>query len=161
MTLDPAVRFERKVNRSPGQGPNGDCHEWRAGRNAGGYGIFHIATDQIDPRTGRWRWAGRLAHRAAWFLATGGWPALHVLHRCDNPACVRIDHLFLGTQADNCADKVAKGRCSRARAKITPAQVLEIRALRGQESQSATAARYGIGRSRVSEIQSGKSWAHV
>jgi hypothetical protein len=51
------------------------------------------------------------AHRAAWSFENGPIPpGMHVLHRCDNPKCVRPDHLFLGTNADNMADKTRKGR---------------------------------------------------
>ena len=51
------------------------------------------------------------AHRWAWEQANGPIPdGMMVLHRCDNPACWNIDHLFLGTQADNMADMRAKKR---------------------------------------------------
>ncbi len=71
-------------------------------------------------------------HRAAWEVTH--WPipdGLFVLHRCDNPPCCDPEHLFLGTDADNTADKVAKGRQARGLAlphtKLSDAQVAEIR----------------------------------
>ena len=70
------------------------------------------------------------AHRVSWELFRGAIPdGLHVLHRCDNPACVNPEHLFLGTATDNMADKYRKGRQARgegvARPKLTEAKVRE------------------------------------
>lgn len=57
------------------------------------------------------------AHRVAWELAFGSIPmGMQVLHHCDNRLCVKPDHLFLGTQADNLQDAVSKGRLNRIEA---------------------------------------------
>lgn len=75
------------------------CWNWTGKRNGGGYGVVNV-----EGKT-------PLAHRVAWSLVNGPVPeGQRVLHRCDNPSCVRPDHLFLGTQADNLADMRQKGR---------------------------------------------------
>jgi hypothetical protein len=64
----------------------------------------------------------------AWRLTYGSIPQdLLVLHRCDNPPCVRPTHLFLGTYKDNADDMMAKGRYVSGRQKLTNAQVVQIR----------------------------------
>lgn len=50
------------------------------------------------------------SNRLAWFVYYREVPKLCVLHKCDNRACVRKDHLFLGTRGDNNSDRAAKGR---------------------------------------------------
>jgi len=83
------------------------CWEWRG-----------AVKDHSNPY-GRTRTQGGavyLAHRVAYFIATGIDPAgLHVLHRCDNPRCVRPEHLFLGTPKENMDDCQRKGRLHRLR----------------------------------------------
>jgi hypothetical protein len=80
----------------------GDCIEWTGGRTSAGYG-------QLYPPGLKGR--SVLAHRWAWEQEHGPIPAgLHVCHRCDNPPCVNVNHLFLGTMGDNMRDKTRKGR---------------------------------------------------
>lgn len=75
------------------------CWEWRRSRNNLGYGTL------------RHKGQPTYAHRVAWLFWHGDDPGeFCVLHHCDNPPCVRPDHLFLGTRGDNSQDMVAKGR---------------------------------------------------
>lgn len=101
-------RFWRRVRQGSG------CWEWQGTRTAQGYGGFRIGGTM------------RKAHRVAWELTHGPIPpgagphGTCVLHRCDNPGCVRPDHLFLGTNRDNARDREAKGRTARANLLLGP-----------------------------------------
>lgn len=93
-------RFWEKVYKGEGEA----CWEW-LGTRTRGYGM--VWTRPPGVRRGHMV----LAHRVAWELANGAIPdGMDVLHRCDNPQCVRESHLFLGTHQDNMTDMVAKGR---------------------------------------------------
>jgi len=87
---------------------------------------------------------------------------LWVLHHCDNRACVRPDHLFLGTCQDNHDDCAAKGRNrvgeKAGMSKLTIADVREIRKLEGLFTHKKIAANYGVSRSNIGQILSGKTW---
>jgi len=79
------------------------CHEWTASRTPGGYG-------QIA-RRGEGGTRLLLAHRAQWQRLVGPIPnGLIVMHKCDNPPCINIEHLRLGTHQDNMDDMWNKGR---------------------------------------------------
>jgi hypothetical protein len=96
-----ADRFWAKVNIVAG----GECWTWTRSRSRGGYGKFNARINGKRVHT---------ASRIAWIICHGIIPGrLHVLHRCDNPPCVRPDHLFLGTNLDNVRDSIAKGRRAR------------------------------------------------
>ena len=129
----------------------GGCWVWMAAADAYGYGKIGIATG----RSAR-------AHRISWRLHNGPIPNhLYVLHRCDNPCCVNPSHLYLGTQADNMADMVSKGRSSRhgapsgeknGMAKLTDIQVERIRLLNGALTQREISKQFGVSQGHVSEI---------
>lgn len=155
---DFAVRFWAKVDRSPG--PNG-CWTWIGTRSSDGYGSI-----------GRGGKGGGMvaAHRAAWEMTYGPIPdGLKVLHNCpdgDNPSCVNPAHLFLGTNADNSADMVAKERQARgervAGAVLTEVAVSTIRAAYAQgATQRALAHEYGVSSDSIWRVVHRKTWAHV
>ncbi|MER6171321.1 HNH endonuclease [Streptosporangium sp. NPDC001681] len=109
----------------------------------------------------------RLVHRVAWELANGPIPdGMKVCHRCDNPPCCNPAHLFLGTIADNNADRDQKGRQvslqgeEHGSAKLTADQVDAIRELASADvPQELIARAVGIHKSHVSLISRGKTWA--
>lgn len=134
------------------------CREWIGSRFLSGYGRL-----KKEGRTYR-------AHRMVWELVNGPVPeGMLVLHRCDNRACVHPGHLFLGTNEENMADMVAKGRASRNEnktylrgerhhnAKLADSQVDEIRRRfeRGGTSQTALAEEFGVSQTLVSQIVRG------
>lgn len=124
------------------------CVEWPGGREKDGYGVL--------------KWNGwHRAHRVIYEMFVGPIPkGMHVLHSCDNRACVNPRHLRVGTHAENMADRAQRGRTSRAprasSCKVTAEQVEEIRAstLPVKDLQ----ARYGLGKSQIYDIKNFRSW---
>ena len=82
--------------------PDTPCREYQGYRDKGGYGRRSRAT--------RKRFGTAYVHRQVMVMAGHDIQGKVVMHLCDNPACFRYDHLFIGTQADNVADNIAKGR---------------------------------------------------
>ena len=129
------------------------CLEWTGGRSAEGYGRI-----KVDTRY-------RQAHRHIWELIKGPIPAgMIVCHRCDNPACVDVGHLFLGTDATNSDDKVRKNRHARGRtiAVLTEDQVILIKQrIADGDLLSAIARDYNVTPGTISAIKCERSWRHV
>jgi hypothetical protein len=151
--VDEAARFWSKVDTSSENG----CWMWMGARRRKGYGVI------TDPRSTK----QRIASRVSYTLTYGEIPSgLCVCHVCDNPTCVRPDHLFLGTNADNIADKVAKQRQTRGEkhrnTHLTDCQIKEIRlACESGERQASVGRRFGISQSTVSSIFLRTTWRHV
>lgn len=83
--------------------PTTPCAEYDGFRTARGYG-------RVNKRVAG-KLTSRYVHRLAWEAAYGPIPPdMCVMHLCDNPPCYRLDHLRLGTRAENAADMKAKGR---------------------------------------------------
>lgn len=124
------------------------CWEWTGYRSKSGYGSF-----QIDKYP-------RRAHRVSFLLTYGPFDSqLYVLHRCDNPSCVRPDHLFLGTPKDNSRDMASKGRTVIGTAKLNKEKASEIRRLRKEGiSLDDLAIQFSVCTRNVRYILEGKYW---
>ena len=153
------ARFWAKVAK----GARDACWPWQ-GTGTRGYGKIH---DKVTGKMIR-------ATQVAWELANGPLPAgAHILHKCDRPPCVNPDHLFLGTNDDNIADKLRKGRQRNGAhvyrgerhhgTSLTTEQVLAIRAeaATSGRTMAAIGSDYGITRESVGAIVRRKRWAHL
>lgn len=130
----PHERFWNHVTKGNG------CWEWSGALEREGYGKLWLTGNRTA-----------LAHRLSWEIHHGEVPRDDVLHRCDNRLCVNPDHLFLGTQADNVHDMVAK---ERHRRKLSAAQVEEVqRLLELGELQRVLAERFGVSQAAISKIK--------
>lgn len=156
----PEERFWPKVLKGEG------CWLWQSTMGERGYGQFTVSAAR---KVG--------AHRFAWELTHGPIASsdLYVCHHCDNPSCVRPDHLFLGTTQENMDDRKRKGRYASISGasshffgkskrgtggKLTPQQVAEIRALKapGWTYRLGVAAQFGVSQAHVWRIWKGECW---
>lgn len=146
-------RFRRYVKKTDG------CWEWTGNRPGGRYGHLKVLGKTL------------LAHRTAYELWVGPIPdGLWVLHHCDNPGCVRPEHLYLGDCRQNVLDKVNRRRGGvgrlHGRTHLEPEDVIHIRAVmnapgckRGRRPMLSQ--KYGISLNSVSRIGSGHQWRYL
>jgi len=141
-------RFYEKTER------RGECLEWVGGRNEHGYGISWFNGCFIK------------AHRLAWMLVGNDLPqGKFVLHSCDNPPCVEVTHLYLGTRSDNARDMWTRKRRQRPEGELSPTaklsneSVLSIR--KSKERSVVLAAHYGVTPRTIQQIRSRETWRHL
>ena len=153
----PVSDFWKLVKKTDG------CWTWTEPLDRGGNGRFKIGG------------VVHLAHRFSWTMKYGLIPYYHqrnqmlfVCHHCDNPACVRPDHLFLGTNVDNLHDRDRKGRgpvgIRNGRSKLSEANVLDIKERLKKPvygTKVGLAREYGVGTTTIQEIAHGLRWGHV
>jgi len=139
-------RFWQSVRKSDG------CWVWTAA-NTKGYGVLGEGSKLL------------IAHRYSYELHYGTNPGeLAVCHTCDNPSCVRPDHLFLGTKADNNADMARKGRSCRGEARqnhrLREADVRLIRCLiaAGVSTYAGVARQFSVSESLIRGIAKRQRW---
>jgi hypothetical protein len=151
------ARFWSNVDKT------GTCWVWTGARNVRrmGYGATSLGGKNTP------------AHRASWRLTNGEIPSgMFVCHRCDNPPCVRPDHLFLGTHGENMRDMMSKNRYAKHRdlprgeahpgAVWTEAMVRAARErVRAGERHADVAKDMGVSKSVVTAAVARKTWRHV
>ncbi len=128
------------------------CWEWQGGITKYGYGTLKVANKS------------RQAHRMAWIEIYGEIPVgLKVCHACDNRACCRPSHLFLGTQMDNVKDMVTKGRQHRGEnsgsAKLRELDVKDI--LTSTQKNVFLAKKYKVSYQTIWAIKKKLIWKHL
>lgn len=143
-TADLADRFHEKYVPEPNSG----CWIW-VGAERKGYGRLY------------YRKGGRqlpyAAHRLSYELHKGTIPSgMHVCHRCDNPSCVNPDHLFCGTDKDNVQDMIAKGRAPHQQYCHLASEIKN-----SPKGLTALAREYGLNKTTIWNIKTGRTWAHL
>lgn len=152
-----AKNLESRIEKHSIPEPNSGCTIWTGAIATGGYG-------QI--RFGKETWA---IHRVVYFLNYGPFDRqLCVCHRCDNPSCINPSHLFLGTDADNNADMLNKGRGvvlrgeEHSRVLLKDSDIIEIFRLRSTGlKQSELAARFNVNVATIAGVLSRINWKHI
>jgi hypothetical protein len=155
----PEERFWSYVNRTE------SCWLWIGRWNANGYGMLLTPNGRVRAPQFSWELhSGRPVPDGLW-----------VLHKCDTPACVNPEHLFLGTRSDNMKDAAAKGRLAQqknpernkaARAKLAKLSPDDVRAIRLRHAEGgitleAIGVSYGVTKHAVWRVVHGKVWTDI
>lgn len=154
--LSAEERFWLLVDKSEGQGPNGDCWEWKAGRTPAGYGWFRVTTRQPPVTALRFSLQIKLGRKVNAFA----------LHTCDNPACVRPEHLYEGTARQNVKDRDDRQRTAtgerHGKSKYTTIQIAQAKKLLSRNVRPIDVAKQtGLSYATVSAIKHNRYWNHI
>ncbi len=147
------IRIEKKAKFE------GDCLIWKASKNGNGYGQIFIKHKGFSRPI--------VASRAVWIANNGKIPqGYFICHSCDNPACIRLDHLFLGTQKDNIDDCIKKKRNSYGEknhmSKLTEIQAKEIKNLKNTgKNIKELCEKYNVKPACIKHIWAGTRWKHI
>lgn len=133
----------------------GECLIWLGWADKAGYG-------KVKYEGKLW-----LVHRLAWYTEKNkSIKGINILHHCDNPPCLKIEHLFEGSHSDNLKDCWDKGRREKSHegethpsAKLSANEVIAI--LSDNRTHTAIAKEYGVSRPAISLIKERKNWRHV
>lgn len=155
---DKLLQFTNENGPIPEHCPElGPCWIWTRCKSLDKYGYINLGQKQ------------HLVHRVSYeyyndiFIPEG----MFVCHKCDTPACLRPDHLFLGTPLDNTLDSVRKRRIQHGEksssAKLTDEQVRNIKIEMKEKNinQYELARQWGVDRSIITMILKGRIWKHI
>lgn len=133
--------------------PNSGCWIWFGGEAYYGYGTITFDGKRC------------LAHRLSWEMHNGAIPeGMFVCHKCDNPACVNPNHLFLGSQVENMLDMKLKGRWdlkykNTPRRRFSPLTKYDVKKIfYDKRSSTIIGEEYGVSGQTINRIRRGVSW---
>jgi HNH endonuclease len=154
MKKTPLERFNLKTTKNKSSG----CVEWIASKNKFGYGKFSLNKGWVFAH--RWIYEHTFQNKIP--------KNKYVLHKCDNPKCVNVEHLFLGTKADNSKDRDLKNRGwwkngHKHFSKLSEENVKEIRLLRNEKqlSYKQIGEKYGVSLYTVFDVVHKRNWQHI
>ena len=156
--MEAIIRLKKKLEEKSCTNIATGCIEWT------GLNIKHFGYGAVGFKGKQMR-----AHRASWLVYKGEIPkGKLVCHKCDNPKCINVEHLFLGTYKENMEDMLAKKRGvfvngeNSGPSKLNEKQILDIRLKKSQGLSGKTLANiYGVSESNISAIVCRKTWKHI